>query len=134
MLTELFKYLLGFFIQTADSCDVTVVRRYETPCGYNGEVYVNGKQLGVSCDAFLGAVEVFRHPLEIGYERGKRILRTDCLTITNGDFTAKVAPNYCLIGSLEPKENEAILSRLIDAVKGFKYIRLTVLNRLLVEN
>jgi hypothetical protein len=133
-LIELLKYFKGFFVSQADSCDITIVRRYETPTGFNGEIYINGRQMGMSCDAFIKAVELFKLPLTIGFENGNRVLRTSEYVITKGDFTARIEPNRCLIGSATPSENEASLGRLIDAVEGFKYIRLSVLNRLLIES
>ena len=138
MLLELAKYFIGFISDTHGTCDVTLVRRYNTPCGFVGEMYVDDgdgvpKYFGVTCDNFVDRQELIRHTLRIGFEQGRRVLRTDTYVITNGDFTAKVAYNTALVGSMQPTENREMLSRLIDKVKDKQYIRMTVLNRLLAE-
>src|ERR1017187_2988132 len=112
MLLELFKYLLLQFNSLSGSCDITIVRRYETPCGVNGEIYIDGRYFGVTCDSFINAVELFKHVLKIGFEDGHRVLRTDSCILTNGDFTAKVPYNVCLIGSSELHLNETALKDL----------------------
>ncbi len=133
MLLEFLKYVGNILEPKAGSRDITIVRRYKTPTGFTGEIYVDGKQHGVSCDSFLDGVELFRLPLNVGFESGKRVLRTDSYCLSNGDFTAKIPYNYCYVGSLEIDNNVRSLSDLLDKCMGFKYIRLTVLNRVWSE-
>ncbi len=131
--TELVLYLLSFLHSKQGTCDITIVRRYNSGCGYNGEVYIDGRYYGVSCDRFLDGQEIFKHSLRIGYESGHRVLRTDTYVLTQGDFTARVDANVCLIGSAEQHLNETALRDLIDTIQNKQYLRLTVLNRLLQE-
>ncbi len=130
---ELFKYIRSFFGKQG-TCDITIVRRYPTPTGLIGELYVDGRQYAVTCDRFIGTTELFKHPLTVEFSQGRRVLSTGVYSITNGDFTAKVSVDDCLVGSMEPSENKATLGRLLDVVQNKEHIRLTVLNRLLIEN
>lgn len=132
MIREFIKYVLSFIKVKKDSVDIVIVRRYKTPVGYNGELYVNGKQIGMSCDNVIGGVEV-RDQVSIGFENNKRVLRNHFYVISNGDFTLRLDYNKILVGSLEKDENNLILARLIDQVQSAKLIRLIILNRLWVE-
>lgn len=132
MIKEFIKYAISFIKPKKDSVDITIVRRYKTPSGYNGELYVNGKQIGMACDNVIGGIEV-RDALVIGYEGGQRVLRNSLYCVSNGDFTLRLDYNKILVGSLEKEENTLILSRLIDLVSGARLIRLIILNRLWVE-
>lgn len=132
VVSELFNYIVGLIKPTAGSCEITVVRRDQSPTGHIGEVYVDGKYVGMSCDNFINEDELFKHPVSIGFDFDSRVLKTQDYVITKGDFTAHVPYNTALLGSQNPEENDTVLYTLIEAVKGFKHIRLTVLNRPLI--
>lgn len=133
MLKELFKYFAYFIIPAASSRDITIVRRYKTATGWVGELYIDGKHVGMTCDNFIDGQELIRHALQVGYEGWKRVLRTDIYVISRGDFQALVPYNTCYVGSLDPKTNDGVLSELINKCNGYKYLRMTVLNRPLIE-
>lgn len=130
MLLNFYKYVLGMFKHRPGAVDVTMVRRYDTPTGYVSELYVEGKQLGMACDGFAGAVEIYRQPLRVGFEHGHRVLLNEAYLITSGEFTSSVPFNTAYVGSVDPHTNVLILGQLIDAVEGYRTIRLTVLNRI----
>jgi hypothetical protein len=131
MLKELFKYFSHYIKPRAGTCEVTIVRRDISPTGRIGEVYVDGKYVAMSCDALMYDDEVIKYPLAINFDLHQRILCTELYTVSRGDFTAKVQTNFILIGSQDPTDNDLMLATLIDKVSGFRYIRLTVLNRYL---
>lgn len=133
MLIELYKYIRYVILPVSGSCDLTIVRKYPTPSGFNGEIYINGKGFGLSCDNLNSGVEVNRYPIVISFASGRRILKSDAYVIRDGEFTELLPAFEASVGSLNPKENKLILPQLIDALSGYKLIKLTVLNRLLVE-
>jgi hypothetical protein len=132
MLTELFKYLVCLFYPKSGSCDITIVRRDRSATGRIGEIYLDGKYVGMSCDAFGTDEELIKLPVSLGFKGGKRVLRTDLYLISRGDFTARIDYNKCMLGSQDPKENDSVLSNLISRLSKKEYIRLTVLNRYLI--
>jgi hypothetical protein len=83
----------------------------------------------MTCDRFSGGIELFHHPLKVGFN----CLKTSWLVIKQGDFTQLTPEEECFVGSQEPSENADIMRKLIKAVSPFKELRLTVLNRFLVE-
>lgn len=132
-LIEFFKYMIGCISPKAGIADVTIVRRYKTECGYVGELYVNGRKLGMTCDSFIGGIEMYKQPLAIGYEGGRRVVATPCYTLCSGEFTSPVPCDVCYVGSETPEANQFVMPELLNAVASIKTIRLTVLNRVLVE-
>ncbi len=134
MLLELIKYFKHLFVSKHDGAEITIVRRYPTAAGWIGELFFNGRYVGVTCDGINFGEEVFKHSLDIGFEQSHRVLRTKDFVICRGDFQSKVPFGSCYVGSLDPKENDVILSNLVDKVEQFRYLRLTIINRPLVES
>lgn len=132
-MNELFSFLINLFKSKSGVCNVTIVRRYGTPVGYNGELYVDGKQIGMTCDNLIGSNEVYRHPLRVSFSQGRWVLQSDAYSLDRGDFTKPLAIDSIVVGSDVPTENNQVLSRLITAVSKYDVIYLTILNRIVCE-
>lgn len=106
---------------------VTIVRRYSTANGWIGEIYIDGRQIGVSCDnlrSYNGQLRQLWPWNVIGNETTQ---------IRYGQFVSRAPFGCCLINSIDGKDGKAVISQLMDAVRGHT-AKLIVLDRLWIES
>ena len=132
MIIEFLKFIKSWIVPRHGVVNVTMVRRYKSNNNWIGELYVDGRMMGMTSDSILGPQE-FKAILSMGYKDGQRVLKSLHVVIERGQFTEPQAIDTVRVGSNDPKENDKVLSKLIDMVQAKSDINFIVLYRPLVE-
>jgi hypothetical protein len=121
LLKDILNYLSYLIQPKAGIADIVIVRRYPDATGSMiGEIYIDGKQIGNSCDKFINAIEFIKQPI---YRRFNSI-GNNVYNIKQYDFISGAPQDVCYVDCIND---------LMHKLEGIKEIRLTVLNRLLIE-
>jgi|SRR6185295_3931067 len=120
MINRLIKWLRP----VKEQAMVTVVRRYITANGFIGEIYIDGKQVGVSCDNLTQ----IRGPLAHNWP-WRSVGNPESL-LKYGDFKLKTPLGQCYIAAIDGSD---IMDLVLQTIKKYD-ARLLVLARLWQES
>lgn len=126
MIRKAMNTLLNWIKPVRESASVVIVRRYGTANGYIGELYINGRNIGVTCDN-LAVTGVRSKPLTRTWPF--KALTNGIDTIRYGDFAVRAPLGVAFVGSTTQSETKQVINNLLDAVNG-KEVSLTILERL----
>lgn len=110
------NYCRSFFKR--DIVQLVIIRRYSTPSGYVGEVYLNGQQIAFSCDMLSYAPAVYR-------DKAERF-------VIAGEFTDRSPIGSLRFGAHMPLTNK-IVKRQMLALCSRKMLELDVRNSFILE-